>query len=167
MKSDTAIHSISELIHLLNKFHKNNYPDLINNLNLNIEDVKSYCTWNEDNYTRNLIHLNDKFHLLILCWQQDQYSPIHNHGGRDCSMYVIEGSVQENIYQLKQNSLINCQINIHNKGDNSYIIDSMGMHSLKCVSNRALTLHLYAKPIDKYHIFDPEKNKLFCLEYVV
>ncbi len=166
-RNTTLINSVPELIDSLNNCEKSNYQDLIRNLELDIEDVKKYCTWNEDNYTRNLIHFNDNYQLLILCWQQEQYSSIHNHGGRDCFMYVIEGSIQENIYQLKQNNLINCQKNIYTQGDNSYMLDSMGMHSIKCVSNRAVTLHLYAKPIEEYHIFDLKKNKLVCLQYVV
>ena len=167
MKNITQIHSISELINSLNHFHKNSYQDLIKNLDLNIEDIKSHCSWNKDNYTRNSICLNDNYQLLILCWQQEQVSSIHNHGGKNCFMYVIEGLVQENIYQLNRNELTTCQKNIYIQGDDSYIMDRIGMHSIKCLSNRAVTLHLYAQPIEQYHIFDLEKNKLVRLEYAV
>lgn len=163
----TIIKSVSELINSLNNYDHDSYRDLIENLKLRIDDVQKYCTWNEDNYTRNLLHANDKYQLLILCWQQEQYSSIHSHGGRDCFMYVLDGIIQENIYQIKQKNLINCQENIYQKDSNSLIIDSMGMHSIKCVSPQAVTIHLYAKPIKEYHIFDSEQNKLICLEYVV
>ena len=167
-RNATLINSIPELIKSLNNCEKNNYQDLMENLELDIEDVKKYCTWDEANYSRNLIHLNNNYHLLILCWQEGQYSPIHDHGGRDCFLYVVEGTIQENIYQLnQQKDLINCQENIYQQGANSYMIDEIGMHSIKSLSNRAVTLHLYAKPIEEYHIFDFQKNKLVCLQYVV
>lgn len=154
--SETLIDSISELIHSLNKYNKNNYPDVIKNIELNPEDVKNYCTWDADNYTRNLIYRNDHYLLLILCWQKGQYSSIHDHGGSDCFIYVIDGIIQENIYQLnRQKDLIHCQENIYKQGYNSYIIDEMGLHCIKSVSDRAITLHLYAEPIEFYHIFDP------------
>lgn len=164
-RNTTLIHSIPELINSLNNCGKNKYQDLIENLKLDIEDVKKYCTWDKDNYTRNIIQLNNNYHLLILCWQQEQYSSIHDHGNRDCFMYVIDGMIQENIYQLKQKNLIDCQKNIYKQGSDSYIMDSMGMHSIKCLSDRAITLHLYAKPIEKYQVFDLQTNKLVCLQY--
>lgn len=161
------IDSISELIDSLNRSHKNSYRDLIKNLDLNIEDVEGYCNWDKDNYTRNLIYLNDRYHLLILCWQQEQLSSVHDHGRQECFMYIVKGIVQENIYQLNQNSLVEHQKNIYKQGDSSYIIDSIGMHSIKCLSNRAVTLHLYAQPIEKYHVFDADESKLVCVDYVV
>jgi len=159
------INSVSELIESLNNCEKSSYQDVLENLELDLEDVKEYCIWDNNKYNRNLVYSSENYQLLILCWQQEQFSSIHNHGGKDCFMYVVNGSIQENIYQLNQNVLIACQENIYKKNSNSYIIDSMGMHSIKCVSKQAATLHIYAKPIKKYNVFDPKENKLICLDY--
>lgn len=164
----SSINSVSELVDFLDNHNKNTYRESVSNLKLKPKNVEDYCTWDRNNYTRNLIHYSQKYHLLILCWQQGQYSPIHDHGGRDCYAYVVEGLIQENIYQLSQpKELINCsKESIYKQGQNSYITDDIGMHSLKCVSDQAITLHLYAKPIESYHVFNLEKNKLIRLEYL-
>ena len=164
-KNAILIKSVPGLIESLNNCEKSGYQNVIGNLELNLEDVKKYCIWDNNKYNRNLVYINDSYQLLILCWQQEQYSSIHNYGGKDCFMYVIDGSIQENVYKIKQKKIIDCQENIYRQDSNSYMVDSIGMHSIKCISKQAVTLHIYAKPIEKYHVFDPKENKLICLDY--
>jgi Cysteine dioxygenase type I len=47
-------------------------------------------------YTRNLIATDGvSFTLLLLCWNPNCYSPIHNHPGDGCWMRVVSGAIHE------------------------------------------------------------------------
>ncbi len=54
---------------------------LFGRLNLHDEGLKKYALFdNMKNYTRNLIATDDEtFTLLLLCWNADKESPIHDH----------------------------------------------------------------------------------------
>jgi Cysteine dioxygenase type I len=50
-------------------------------------------------YTRNLIATDGvSFSLLLLCWNPNCYSPIHNHPGDGCWMRVVSGAIHEARY---------------------------------------------------------------------
>lgn len=50
-------------------------------------------------YTRNLIASDDKhFTLMLLCWNCNKASPIHNHNGSECFLRVLQGDVIEYKY---------------------------------------------------------------------
>jgi hypothetical protein len=54
---------------------------LFGRLNLHDEGLKKYALFDDrKNYTRNLIATDDEtFTLLLLCWNADKESPIHDH----------------------------------------------------------------------------------------
>ncbi|KAI8374998.1 RmlC-like cupin domain-containing protein [Choanephora cucurbitarum] len=50
-------------------------------------------------YTRNLIDDgNGKFNLMILAWSKGQKSPIHDHAGSHCVMKILDGELQETLF---------------------------------------------------------------------
>ncbi|CAO0793195.1 unnamed protein product [Mucor circinelloides] len=50
-------------------------------------------------YTRNLIDDgNGKFNLMILAWSKGQKSPIHDHSGSHCVMKILDGELQETLF---------------------------------------------------------------------
>src|SRR5687767_12096762 len=52
-------------------------------------------------YTRNLIYRDDAtFEMLALCWDEQTYSPIHDHSGQDCWFLVHEGQFCVEGYKL-------------------------------------------------------------------
>ena len=69
---------------------------------------------------------------------------------------------KEAIFKSNEVSEVNIQKStLFKAGDISYMIDFMGCHQLKNLSNhRALSLHLYAKPIRNCNIYD-EQSKEF------
>ncbi|MEQ9483475.1 cysteine dioxygenase [Coleofasciculus sp. F4-SAH-05] len=94
--------SLENLIHGLSiPATKNSsyYDQLIQSLDIHLDNIDPYCTWNERSYTRNLVHSTDLYELLILCWHKGQASPIHDHQSQDCWIYVVEGTIEETLYQ--------------------------------------------------------------------
>lgn len=49
-------------------------------------------------YTRNLVMETDLFSLIILVWNPRKESPVHDHPCDGCWVRVLEGQVQETVY---------------------------------------------------------------------
>lgn len=43
------------------------------------EDWKKFMFWNPHKYARNLIEITPLFEAILLCWNEGQESPIHDH----------------------------------------------------------------------------------------
>lgn len=46
------------------------------------EDWKKFIFWNPHKYSRNLIEITPQFEAILLCWNEGQESPIHDHAVR-------------------------------------------------------------------------------------
>ena len=100
--------------------------------------------------------------MILLCWEEGQITPIHDHGGEECWVKVIEGEFRETIYKEDEiGGLTFVKSAVSKENAVTYMKDFMGFHSLENLSKkRSMSLHLYAKPIRKCRAFD-EKTKTF------
>ncbi len=75
---------------------------LISRLDLSLNEWKKYALFEPmKNYTRNLIATdNATFTLLLLCWNPDKESPIHDHPCDGCWLRVCAGNVRETRYAI-------------------------------------------------------------------
>lgn len=139
--------------------------ELINSFKLESSDWKEFVHFDLNKYTRNLIGLgkDDRFGLMILAWGPGQKSPIHDHDGSHCIMRVLKGNLVETLYnkcgqgmdsdssfeesehysKTRETKLIT--------GETAYINDKIGWHRVSNASihETAVSLHLYAPPIEK------------------
>lgn len=54
-------------------------------------------------YTRNLVDAgNDRFNLMILCWNEGQSSAVHDHADSHCFMKILKGGLTEIKYSWPQ-----------------------------------------------------------------
>lgn len=99
--------------------------------------------------------------MILLCWEKGQITPIHDHGGEECWVKVIQGEFREVISKMDKGGELNVVKSTISKSDDiSYMIDFMGFHSLENMSNkRSMSLHLYAKPIRNCNLFDEKTGK--------
>lgn len=121
-------------------------------LQLQITDWTPYCHWdNTRPYTRNLIATDhETYTLLLLCWNPNQASPIHDHPCDGCWMRVLQGQIREERFVANSQGMHRTRNQVYSAGQLLYMEDSMGYHR---VSNPhpdelAVTLHLYCPP---YH----------------
>ncbi|MFT4754201.1 MAG: cysteine dioxygenase [Salibacteraceae bacterium] len=168
-QNQDTIESVNELVTALSEGERTNFTDIIGSLKLSSSSLKCFSSWSSTSYTRNCIIDTEDFELILLCWEKGQITPIHDHGGEECWVKVIEGEFQETIYKMDDSGTLNTiKSTVSKAGDISYMIDFMGCHSLENISNkRSMSLHLYAKPIRNCQCFD-EKSKTFVrkdLEY--
>lgn len=135
------------------------YHQIIRSVSIPQEAFEGFCFWSSGCYTRNCIFENEKFELILICWEKNQKTPIHDHDGEECWVKVIDGTLKETLYKQESSGLTQIKSTISVKGTISYMIDFMGYHKLENISgHRAMSLHLYAKPIKKCNVFDDHKK---------
>ena len=163
-----SIETLNHLTEVLKQSNRSDYNEIMNNLDLPKYLFDCYCSWSNECYTRNCIVDNESFELILLCWEAGQATPIHDHGGEECWVKVIQGEFKETIYRFDSPGKIQTlRSTVSKKGDLSYMIDFMGFHRLENISEtRSMSLHLYAKPIRNCNLFDEDSGKLVYKELV-
>jgi cysteine dioxygenase len=79
---DNEFNNISDI----SLYNKENIIKILENYKCNLNELKPYIHFDlSQNYTRNLITTdNKKYALILLCWNKNKYSPIHNHPENGC-----------------------------------------------------------------------------------
>ena len=107
---------------------------------------------------------------MLLCWNGEKGSPIHNHAGSECMMRILQGKVVETQYIVRNgegdqsakcnwnkmtcsnippSDLIKSNENIYTEGGCAYINDSLGVHKVENpYKESAITLHCYIPGYD-------------------
>ena len=157
-----TLQSLDELITALSEEERTKYNHIMHSIKLSADAFDDYCSWSDDCYTRNCIVDTEKFELILICWCEGHRTQIHDHGGEECWVKVIEGEFKEKIYKKNEEGELNMvKSSISKSNEVTYMKDFMGFHRLENLSNkRSMSLHLYAKPIRKCTIFD-ENLKTF------
>ena len=156
-----TLQSLDDLISALSEGERTTFNDIIRSMQIPSSAFNKYCSWSDDLYTRNCIVNTEKFELILLCWEPGQITPIHDHGGEECWVKVIQGEFRERIYKVDPVGKLDIIDSVTSSvGAVTYMIDFMGYHSLENRSNtRSMTLHLYAKPIRTCNAFDADLGK--------
>lgn len=154
------LETISELIQVLDEEERTKYTTILKKMRLPIAEFEKHATWSDSCYTRNCIVENESYELILICWQKEQVTAIHDHGGEECWVYIIEGEFREQIYKQNNNGALEVVKTINSKpGEVAYMVDFMGFHNLENRSNKkSMSLHLYAKPIKNCNVYDSEKK---------
>jgi len=121
---------------------------LFRRTNLPSDAWKKYSLFDRNKpYTRNLISTDhETYTLLLLCWNPEKESPIHDHPCDGCWLKVLEGGIREVRYDQELN--VTSEIDCH-EGELSYITDNVGYHKVGNPTQQpAVTLHLYAPPFE-------------------
>jgi len=161
-KSTTILQGLNDLISALSESERTTYNHIIHSLQLEPNAFEKYAYWSNDCYTRNCIADTEKFELILICWCAGHQTSIHDHGGEECWVKVIEGEFKETVYkQDKMGALKLTKTKFSKKNEITYMKDFMGFHRLENSANkRSMSLHLYAKPIRSCNVFN-EVSKTF------
>jgi len=159
------INIIKNNIELIKICKKDKDCNCINNIlkkyDGNIDELKQYIYFDKNkNYTRNLISTdNESYSLMLLCWNKNKFSPIHNHPCDGCWLKIIQGSIQEIRYNISDNKLNEIYNNKTSEGV-FYMHDSIGLHKIgnPDMNIDAITIHLYAPPFNKCNLWPDIEN---------
>ena len=161
-KSTTILQGLNDLISALSESERTTYNHIIHSLQLEPNAFEKYANWSKDCYTRNCIADTEKFELILICWCAGHQTSIHDHGGEECWVKVIEGEFKETVYKQDEMGILKLtKTKFSKKNDITYMKDFMGFHRLENSANkRSMSLHLYAKPIRSCNVFN-EVSKTF------
>lgn len=145
---------------------QNDFQNLARHIKINSEELKKYLHWDKAHYTRNCIRRTPNFELIALCWEAGQKTPVHCHGGEECWVYMVDGELEELRFDEDNFNIENEKLKMSlGEYQISYMEDSQGYH---CLSNhgsqRAISLHLYHKPINSCRVYDKENQTFKWVE---
>ena len=105
--------------------------------------------------TRQVMFQNAQFELVLMNWGADSSSPIHGHGGSQCYMSILSGELIETRYRPYHSTPLH-EVKLSN-GSVTHIHDEASFHKLSSVTG-AVSLHLYARPLETMQVFDETQN---------
>ena len=134
---------MKSLIHDLKEYAREDFPvpeisAFLSQYKLPQVTLADYVKFKTNKYARHLVHKDEDFEILIVCWQPGQKAPIHGHEGEKCWMRVESGALQVCNYQLDS-------------------IEPLALTMTDLVENifdqPAVSLHIYAKPFSECDIY--------------
>lgn len=156
------------MLYLIKLYYNKEYnimDNLILDLNKNIfedylkyiekydsKDWKKFVCVNNKSYTRVLVYRNESIEIYIITWSCNQSAKIHDHSQNGCYLKMLQGSLEEDIYDNKLNLL---STNIIKEGDISFMNNNIGFHSINNKSSGiSVSLHVYSPPNHKTKYFN-------------
>ena len=164
-KKVSPLTNVNDLLNALDECSGPEYAEIYHRLNFNSDSFIEFQNWSEDHYTRNCIVRTEDHELILLCWEEGQETSIHSHNDQECWVYNLQGTFTEEFYLLKGDSLEYTAEQTMQEGENSHISSPSTFHRLiNSGKGRAMSLHLYVKPIDECLIYDECKEDLVMVE---
>jgi len=111
-------------------------------------DCGGHTGFNEARYARNTVFENDQFELVLICWRPGQASAIHDHGESHCLYLVIDGELEEELFELDADGTpVSVETRTWNKGEIT-VAAGPDVHQIRNGSDRDLrTMHIYSPPL--------------------
>jgi cysteine dioxygenase len=145
----------------------------LSELAITCDDVRSHISFSNLRYARNIVHAGPHHHLLVLCWQNGQRSPIHDHRGSVCGVRVLRGTMTETYFARAPNHHI-VATGSHDVQAGAVVggmdSDIHQISNLQAGDADLVTLHVYSPPLltmGTYTLFDARRGEepmfpVFC-----
>ncbi len=113
-------------------------------------------------YTRICAYQDPLFEIVLLNWAAGAVSPIHDHGGQHCWMYVLEGGLDVDDYVRLDPGDVPGYAYVEASGSRRLEVGELDLRSGRYDLHRvgaagqspALSLHVYAGPLRQYLVYD-------------
>ena len=139
---------VCEVVHKSSFLIYNDIKKLLNNINSDklLDELNNYSFINtviiqnsNDTYTKYIIYSCDDFDIVLIKWQKDSFTRVHDHPDKGCIIKVLSGELIEECYD---NYLSLMNFNVLTKNMIGYKIGKKVLHKLIC-KKEAVTLHIY------------------------
>jgi cysteine dioxygenase len=175
-----GIRALSEGLITKQKIH-----DYLVSYEIRHEELEQFKQWLPDRHTRNKIFRNDMIEVMLICWPVGTTTPLHTHNGQLGWMTMLEGKlVVENYHKVACDRPENQQVvgmdclagasHIEMEHVNTEVAVPSGplntvdktqtIHriiNLAEWNERAVSMHVYSRPIDSCVVFDLENQRCF------
>jgi cysteine dioxygenase len=159
--------------------------DYLISYEIRAEDLARYQQWLPDRHTRNKIFRNEMIEVMLICWPIGAITPLHTHNGQLGWMTMLEGKlVVENYRKVNCNRPENQQVvgmdclagasaiemeHIENEmavpgGPLNTVDKTQTIHRIQNLAEwneRAMSMHVYSRPIDSCVVFDMDGQRCF------
>ena len=164
---------------------KQSIYDYLCTYEISAADLERFKQWLPDRHTRNKVFRNEMIEVMVICWPIGAVTPLHTHNGQLGWMTLIEGKlVVENFRKIDCNRPENQQVvgmdclagatRIEMKhldtelavpgGPLNTVDKTQTIHRIKNLdewNERAVSMHVYSRPIDSCVVFDIEGQRCF------
>ena len=168
MKATTIEKFVSGLCSVTEEeFTVENIFDFMAQTPVEADSLNSFLHFSPKFYTRNLIHKNELFEVMALCWDAGQASRVHNHSEQKCWMSVPAGQLRVQNFrtvECDERRRI-CLLEESDRFDISLAepakveLDEPIHQVLNVSEERAVSLHVYSKPFDTCLSYCRETNR--------
>ena len=142
--------------------------EVLATLRPSVPSLQRWIHVRQGRYTRTLVHRERRFEVLLLAWAPGARSPIHDHGGQCCWMLPMIGAVETTSYRFLQGGDGPGPALVEPSGpprviQGGQLEDPLGsgvLHAVRIAEGEpwALTLHVYASPVDECLVFNPKSR---------
>lgn len=127
----------------------------------NSDDWKDHVRFDEKTYTRIIIRdmTNELFEIILICWDKNQKSPIHDHPENGCIVKILQGELTEDVFirDTSTNNKYQYKVTgINRINAISYMQGNCTIHKISNTNTnisenyRTVSLHIYSPPKFKY-----------------
>jgi len=188
--NNRALMGIDSFIDRLRSFEtgiiaRDSVLDFCSNVQITDSSLSRYTHFDDKFYTRNLIFRDDIFEVMTICWQPGQKTAVHTHNGQLCWMIPQSGNLGVVDYKWmgcdhpeNQNVVgIDCLAGSeHTKVEIVREVEACAggpvltadklqtihrLYNLSENSERAVSIHIYSRPIDSCVAFDMQNNQCY------
>ena len=104
--------------------------------------LKDYCRHRKE--LAQIEHYGVVYEILILTWNPESGTPVHNHPNTGCIYKILSGELMEDIYDSEQKQSTRLKSSWLKKGDCGYIDDTIGFHRIwNPTKTPSVSVHIY------------------------
>ena len=130
--------------------------------------LSRFANFVPDRYARNGVYRNDCFELVVMCWPANVRSAIHEHGGSRGFVRVERGSLLAENYTIvesdPQTGFARLALDAKRTlttGEVEIVVPGNDVHRVGAAGGKtAISLHLYARPLDTFFVFDEQQHTI-------
>ena len=125
-------------------------------------ELAPYLNYCDEHYTRNLVHKDRDFELLVICWGRGHRAPIHGHEGELCFARVERGRLRFSNYSMVSEDPVRLlPTGSPVDGGIGFLDGPADLHAVENPGEfgaNAASLHIYSKPYAECDIYDSESG---------
>ncbi len=113
-------------------------------------------------YGRSMLHLDDKFEVIIGCWPKGGWCDAHDHGDAVGIVYAYGGEIEHFRYEL-HDGFLDLVEHQTMKLNEAFRLEQGLIHSLVNVSSDEpyIGLHIYSPPTSDVRVFDLKTGDIY------
>jgi len=144
------------LLALPHPFKREEVHRVVSRLSATPDELVRYQHWSSEKYTRTRFYDGPRFEILVLCWNEGQMSPIHDHARSICSMLVLEGAATTTMFEVRDGALVEEATTVlaERQLTTVYGGDIHRVGNPKGSGQRLITIHFYLPPIAEMLVWD-------------